>query len=43
MWNGPAGKCFLRQFIQQERCGHMSGLLARPWTAGLDEIRDARG
>ena len=34
---------FFRHFIQRERCGHMSGLSARPWTAGLDEIRDARG
>lgn len=34
---------FVRHFIQQERCGHMSGLSARSQTAGLDEIRDARG
>ena len=34
---------FFRHFIQQERCGHMSGLSAQSWTAGLDEIRDARG
>lgn len=43
MWNGPAGKCFFRHFVLRERCGHMSGLSARSWTAGLDEIRDARG
>ena len=30
-------------FIPQERCGHMSGLSARSLTAGLDEVRDARG
>ncbi|KUM23425.1 hypothetical protein AU467_33550 [Mesorhizobium loti] len=43
MWNGHAGKRSFRHFIQRDRCGHMSGLSARSKTAGLDEIRDARG
>ena len=34
---------FFRRFIQLERCGHMYGLSARSMTAGLDEVRDARG
>lgn len=36
-------RTFCRHFIQRDRCGHMSGLSARSKTAGLDEIRDARG
>ena len=34
---------FFRRFIRLERCGHMYGLSARSMTAGLDEVRDARG
>lgn len=31
------------RFNAWERCGHMSGLSARPMTAGLDEVRVASG
>jgi hypothetical protein len=34
---------FFRRSITRERCGHMFGLSARFWTAGLDEFRDASG
>jgi hypothetical protein len=34
---------FSVDFISRERCGHMSGLSARPMTAGLDEVREAGG
>ena len=43
MWNGPRCKGFFSRFHTWERCGHMSGLSARPMTAGLDEVRDAGG
>ena len=43
MWNDPPGKGFFRRLITWERCGHMYGLSARLWTAGLDEVRDASG
>lgn len=43
MWNGPEGKGFFRRLITRERCGHMSGLLVRFVTAGLDEVREAEG
>ncbi len=39
----PQASAFFRRFILRERCGHMSGLSTRSWTAGLDEVRDARG
>ena len=43
MWNDPPGKGFFQTLITWERCGHMFGLSARFWTAGLDEVRDASG
>jgi len=43
MWNDPPSKGFFQTFDHAERCGHMSGLSARFWTAGLDEVRDASG
>lgn len=43
MWNGPRCKMHFSDFIRRERCGHMSGLLVRPMTAGLDEVREASG
>ena len=36
-------RAFFRRLIMRERCGHMFGLSARFWTAGLDEVRDASG
>ncbi len=39
----PQASAFFGRFILRERCGHMSGLSTRSLTAGLDEVRDARG
>ena len=40
----PRGPSALwRRMTRWERCGHMYGLSARSSTAGLDEVRDARG
>jgi len=39
----PLRQVLFRTMAQRERCGHMSGLLARSKTAGLDEVRDASG
>lgn len=39
----PAVQDTFSNFIRRERCGHMSGLLVRPKTAGLDEVREASG
>lgn len=36
-------RVFFRRLITWVRCGHMFGLSARLWTAGLDEVRDASG
>ncbi len=38
-----SARCIFFDFTIRERCGHMSGLLARPMTAGLDEVREASG
>jgi hypothetical protein len=29
MWNGRQARSFFKRIITRERCGHMSGLLAR--------------
>jgi len=39
----PLRQVLCQTMAQRERCGHMSGLLARSSTAGLDEVRDASG
>ena len=39
----PFGQVLSFDSVARERCGHMSSLLARCGTAGLDEVRDARG
>ena len=43
MWNDPLCKGFFRHLITREWCGHMFGLSARLWAAGLDEVRDTSG
>lgn len=39
----PRARVKIERFVRRERCGHMSGLLVRSPTAGLDEVREAGG